>query len=168
MANDTTYGENPSSFGPNGEVSQDFNEVHGDGAVKASLSPNAQQNYELVQRYGEQQLEEAKKRQQRTQPYRVQREKIKLLENYIRNPAPVPEGMQSNKNADLKIIDEQAKRMVRDQDSYKLNMIQEQTKAQLDQVMEQDRADRERTPEAQSQPPTQQSGLDRDADRERD
>ncbi|WP_346894823.1 hypothetical protein [uncultured Roseibium sp.] len=145
MSNDTTYGQNPSSFPEKGKVTEAFREADGRRAEIAQLSPGAQQEYEQLAQHNEAELDKMRKTQQRTRPYREIKKERDLLRSQHRNPAPHPKGVVPDRAKELRAIEDHAKRLIQSHDENELNFLNERHQMQLDQLLERDRSARERT-----------------------
>lgn len=137
MSDDSMSGSgNANSAGANaGKTSQAFNRDQDLAQQVAGLSPAGKEKVKLVQELGEQRLEQERRQQQRSHAFRVMREKVELLRNYIHDQALRPAGARQDPTQDLVIIDEQAERMVQEREAFYLRTIDREVDSNIRQIV---------------------------------
>ena len=101
-------------------------------------SPHAQQKAHMLLEVRDERMELERKSQQRSHQFRVNREKVRLFENYIREDAPRPNDPAAREN-DIRVIHDEAERMVCEKEAQYLQNIEYQTKKGIEQVLTRDR-----------------------------
>jgi len=133
MSDDTTN-QNPNANSPS-TMKQDWTKAKQSQAYEASKLPQAsQENIAMVEDIYQKRLNEEQNKQSGARRFRERGEKIKLLENYVRDNAPSPNDPQAREN-DLKIIDQEAKRIVADREAYYLNRIEQERSDMINDVL---------------------------------
>jgi serine phosphatase RsbU (regulator of sigma subunit) len=116
-------------------LSESFNRNEKLARDIASLSPAAKETCRAISEVSEKRMEHEKKNQQRYHAHRVLKTKVELLEKYVMDPLEHPPEFRA---ADLKIIDEQAERMVKEKEEFYLRTIEREAEANLRQVVAMD------------------------------
>lgn len=153
----TTRGGRNANFGRDQSLSKQFNDRNKLAEQIANLSPEGQKKCEMIGQLAEERLEAEKRNQQRSHGYRVLKQKVELLENYIRGDlSQRPPEIQADPTPDLKIIDEQAERMVAQREEFFLGHIEREAAANMRQVIVGERQTREFRREDASHEPEQE------------
>lgn len=105
----------------------------------ANLSPAGIETCKNIEAVAAQRMETEKRNQQRSHAHRILKTKVELLENYVRDQSERPAEIKADPSADLKVIDEQAERMVREKEAFYLRTIERETEANLRQVVAMER-----------------------------
>ena len=135
MSKDTTLGGGNSNLPADASMSEAFNRQNELAEQVAKLSPGAQEKVRVIRELSVERLEAEKRNQQRSHAYRVLKQKVELLENYIRDPSPRPDEIRADPSPDLKIMDEQAERMVADKEAFYRRHIEREAEANIRQVI---------------------------------
>lgn len=121
-------------------VSGPFNHNQELAAAIAQASPEAREKCEMLRDLADKQFEAEKKSQHNRHQFRLNAAKVKLLENYVKDQARLPEKPdQAQAENDLKIIGEQAGRMVAEKEAYYLDNIGRQAEKNIRLVLAEDR-----------------------------
>lgn len=123
----------------NNGLSDTFNRKEKLAHEIAKLSPSGLQICKKIEAVAAERLENEKRQQQRFHSHRVLKEKVGLLETYVRTQSEKPAEIRADPSADLKIIDEQAERVVKDKEQFYLRTIEREAEANLWQVVSMER-----------------------------
>ncbi|WP_439629966.1 hypothetical protein [Shinella sp.] len=123
----------------NNGLSDTFNRKEKLAHEIAKLSPSGLQICKKIEAVAAERLENEKRQQQRFHSHRVLKEKVGLLENYIREQSEKPAEIKADPSADLKIIQEQSERIVADREQFYLRTIEREADANLWQVVSMER-----------------------------
>lgn len=121
-----------------GEMAKEFTADNRLGQAIANASPETQAKLHAHLVNSEQAYENQAKWQVETKPDRVLKERNRLLERYMNDPAPRPNSLEARQN-DMRIIDEQADRNVTQRDQHQLNSFKNVVKSQSYQMLRNDR-----------------------------
>lgn len=99
--------------------------------------------------------------QQRSRQFRELKQKVQMLEDYVREDAPRPNTPEAREH-DLQIIDDKAKEMVAQREEYFLEKIERERHEMLEQVIKEAEAN---TPSAQASAPSQEAEIDHEQER---
>lgn len=135
MSKDTISGNGNSNSPADTSMSEAFNRQNELAEQVANLSPAGQEKVRMIRELGGERLEAEIRRQQNSHEYRYMKEKVALLEAYIRNPAPRPDAIKADPTPDLDIINEQAKRIVTEREKYYRTRIERDADANIRQVV---------------------------------
>lgn len=136
MSNDDTKGGLDAKTP--GDLSQQFNIDNRLGASIAKATPEAQKDIWKQFNLSAQTLEKSEEWQKDKRGDRVDKERARLLERYMNDPAPRPNTPEARQQ-DMKIIDEQSEANVtRWEDSHK-ESVKRVTKSQVYQILQNDR-----------------------------
>ncbi|RDJ21082.1 hypothetical protein DWF00_07635 [Bosea caraganae] len=135
MSKDTMSGGGNSNSPADAPMSEAFNRQNELAAQVANMSPAAQEKVRMIRELSAQRLEAEKRKQHNSHEYRVLKQKVELLTNYIRDPAPRPAEIRADPSPDLKIIDDQAERMVADKETFYRRHIEREAEANIRQVV---------------------------------
>lgn len=143
MANDTTSKEPGAKLDQTQPISGEFNKQNTLADLITSASPRAQEKAKMLLELRDERLENEKRTQQRHHSYRLYRTRVELLENYIMDPSPRPDGVRADPAQDVRIIREQAERMVSEREEFYQRHIEREAEANIRQVIANDRQGRE-------------------------
>lgn len=101
----------------------------------AKLSPAGQQLCKKVSTVSAERMEEEKKNQQRSHNFRIMKTKVELMEKYVLDQSDRPPEIKADPSADLKIIHEQAERMVKEKEEFYLRNIEREAEANLRKIV---------------------------------
>lgn len=136
MSDSTKSGGGNANSGNQVEVSEAFNKKNELAAQVAQLSPEGQEKCRVVRELSDQRMEAEKRNQQRSHQYRVYKQQVTLLENYVRDTTTErPPEIRADPSPDLKIIAEQAERMVTDREAFYMRHIEREADANIRQII---------------------------------
>lgn len=121
-----------------GELTREFTADTRLGAAIAKASPEAQQKLRDHQAYCDAAYENRLEWQEETKPARVEKERTRLLDRYMNDPAPRPNTSEARQN-DMKIIAEQSEKHVTQRDQHQLNSFKSVSKSVAYQILKEDR-----------------------------
>ncbi|MEP5729994.1 MAG: hypothetical protein ABJL67_11575 [Sulfitobacter sp.] len=122
-----------------GDMTQEFNADNRLAASIAQASPDAQKKIREQVALSEQAMENRAKWQEATHDDRVDKERVRLMEKYMNDPAPRPTSLEARQN-DQQIMTEQAERNVSYREQSFLDGMKNTTKSQVYQILKNDRA----------------------------
>jgi hypothetical protein len=102
----------------------------------AKASPEAKQQIDHQRTLEKQLLEKEEKQQKRYREFRYQKTRAQMLEDYLKNPALRPDGVQPQ---DISIINQNARHKVKQSENYFLNQIRQNTDKQIDVILDNDK-----------------------------
>ena len=105
----------------------------------ANLSPDGQKLCKEISKVSAERMQAEKDSQKRSHNYRVMKSKVELMEKYILDQSSRPAEIRANPEPDLKIIHEEAERMVREKEEFYLLNIEREADANLRQVVAMER-----------------------------
>nr|WP_306266989.1 hypothetical protein [Pararhizobium sp. IMCC3301] len=119
-------------------VSARFNQNNELAEKYYNASPEARAKADEYIATRDERLEAEKKNQQRAHKFRVLRAENDLLKKYIGEQALRPESVRADPSTDLKIIEEQAEKMVSKREAFYQQNIERETEATIRHVLAKD------------------------------
>jgi len=136
MSDDTRSGDSNANSGKGARISETFNERRDALAEQvAQLSPEAQEKCRMIRDLSDQRLETEKRNQQRSHQFRVYKQQVTLLENYIKDQSERPPEIRADPTPDLDIILRQAERMVKEREEFYVRHIEREADANIRQIV---------------------------------
>jgi hypothetical protein len=120
-------------------ISERFNQSNDLETQISTLSATGQRECRAIQTLSEERLESEIDSQKRSHGYRVMKEQVKRLEDYVRQPAPRPPGILHDPTNDLNIIREQSEKTVRDREAHFQDRIRKEAVANVKLVVARER-----------------------------
>ncbi|MBM1556242.1 hypothetical protein JQV19_06210 [Sulfitobacter mediterraneus] len=129
-----------------GDLAHQFNIDNRLGASIAKASPEAQAEIQKQLELSSQTLEKSAKWQQDNHAERVDKERTRLLDRYMNEPANRPNTQEARQN-DMKIIEEQAEKHVTQREESYQNNFRTFAKSQVYNILQNDRQQNQAQPQ---------------------